>query len=180
MRWLKHFVRNNMHSHTLHSDLMALGAGYDWSCGQFSAIPAYFKQPEVRKALHLPEESQGSVFHYDSSGPASVTLYPYLIQNLDRVLIYNGDADACVPYIGNQEWTTGMHTQGVVTASKAWHPWYLQGDPVPVGSATTYKVPGTKNSFAFVTIRLAGHEVPHYTPPQAEEMFKRFVNGEEW
>jgi hypothetical protein len=37
-----------------------------------------------------------SVFHYHSSGPASVTLHPELAKKL-RVLIYNGDADACVP-----------------------------------------------------------------------------------
>ena len=36
-------------------------------------------------------------------GPASVTLYPDLIHKLDRVLIYNGDADTCVPYVGNEE-----------------------------------------------------------------------------
>lgn len=39
---------------------------------------------------------------------------------------------------------------------------------------------GAHGQFAFVTIRLAGHEVPHYTPPQAEEMFARFVAGSEW
>ena len=44
------------------------------------------------------------------AGPASVTLYPDLVKNI-RVLIYNGDADACVPYKGNEEWTEGLATQ---------------------------------------------------------------------
>ena len=32
--------------------------------------------------------------------------------------------------------------------------------------------------FAFVTIRLAGHEVPHYTPRAAFALFERFLKGE--
>ena len=66
------------------------GGGYDWTCGQFDAIPPYFKRKDVRAALHLPDERvTGSAFSYNSSGPASLTLYPRLIKAL-RVLIYNG------------------------------------------------------------------------------------------
>ena len=180
MGWLRSHVRRNLHSPTLHRELSTLGGGYDWSCGQFSAIPTYFARPDVRAALHLPAHSSGSEFRYESSGPASVTLYPNLIRSLERVLIYNGDADACVPYIGNEEWTSGMAEQGVVTKDSAWHPWYVSGTSVPAGAATTYVHPGSGHQFAFVTIRLAGHEVPHYTPARAEAVFARFVAGKKW
>eukprot|EP01043_Picozoa_sp_COSAG02_P041215 COSAG02_NODE_3399_length_6811_cov_16.128278_2_plen_66_part_00 len=50
------------------------------------------------KALHISDPGR-SVFHYHSSGPASITLHPQLAKKL-RVLIYNGDADACVPCEG--------------------------------------------------------------------------------
>ena len=69
-----------------------MGGGYDWTCGTFSALPKYFARADVRAALHLPSKSETSVFMYDSSGPASITLYPALLQKL-RVLIYNGDAE---------------------------------------------------------------------------------------
>ena len=29
------------------------------------------------------------------------------------MLIYNGDADSCVPYVGNEEWTSGLAEVGV-------------------------------------------------------------------
>ena len=101
-----------------------------------------------------------------------------------RVLIYNGDSDACVPYKGNEEWTTGMVDKGVVAEDKAWHAWFTgargNGQP-PAGYATTYKVLGANAtadaSFEFVTIRLAGHMVPGFQPAAALAFFTRFVQG---
>jgi carboxypeptidase C (cathepsin A) len=103
-------------------------------------------------------------------GPASVTLYPELIKAI-RVLIYNGDADSCVPYVGNQEWTSSMVDQGVVTELKPWHPWYsdVKGT-APAGYATTYS-----NNFTFITIKLAGHQVPKNVPATSLAFFKRFL-----
>lgn len=70
---------------------------------------------------------------------------------------------------------------GVAKPKKKWHPWYLAPNAsTPSGAATTYVVPGSDEEFAFVTIRLAGHEVPHFTSPQALEMFRRFIAGEAW
>lgn len=99
--------------------------GYPWSCGGEEAISKfvpifvhrsyvqsvwfrahcnspslhcnicrYLKSPAVMKALHISNPGQ-STFHYHSSGPASITLHPELATKI-RVLIYNGDADACV------------------------------------------------------------------------------------
>ena len=45
-------------------------------------------------------------------------IYPYLISKI-RVLIFNGDWDACVPYVDNQQWTENMGFE----ATKPWHPW---------------------------------------------------------
>ena len=70
--------------------------GYPWSCGGYPAGSRdYLGRADVMKALHIADPG-ASVFHYHSSGPASVTLHPELAKKL-RVLIYNGDADACVP-----------------------------------------------------------------------------------
>jgi len=181
-RWLRNFLRRNLHNPEARHQLAAMApAGYTWTCGQFAALPAYLLRPDVRKALHMPIEGGGSSFAYDSLGPASVTLYPDLLQAGLRVLIYNGDADSCVPYVGNEAWTAGMAEIGVAEVKRKWHPWYMKPNASrPSGAATTYNVPGNKHEFAFVTIRLAGHEVPHFAPPQALELFRRFVGGEGW
>ena len=238
MRWLRKFLRDNLSNlPAAYAELDALGGapengggGYDWTCGQFEAIPKYFKRPEVRAALHLPAVN-GATFDYKTSGPASVVLYPDLIKKI-RVLIYYGDADTCVPYIGNQEWTTSMETTGVVTEVRVracalrvgterarghreaagplgtlwrwsrggcpthtrtltrtaygwliahsrallqvapWHPWYVSRDSAPSGYATSYS-----NDFTFITIKLAGHQVPKNVPATALEFFTRFVDN---
>ena len=193
-RWLRKFLVANMQNPNAYAELEAMaagaaevrvgagagvgdvpaaGGGYDWTCGQFDALPVYFARADVRAALNLPNAKEnGSVFDYDSSGPASVTLYPKLIKQI-RVLIYNGDADSCVPYLGNEEWTASMVDQGVVTEAQAWHPWYQSEEAsAPAGYATSYS-----DDFQFLTIRLSGHQVPKNNGAAALAMFKGFLAG---
>ena len=74
---------------------MHTGGGYVWSCDGMGKMQSFFSNPAVQQALHLDTPEKSS-FGYDSSGPASITLWPELAKKL-RVLIYNGDSDACVP-----------------------------------------------------------------------------------
>ena len=108
MRWLLKKLRDRMNTGVdLNTGL--LGGGYEWSCGDTyppGAVSPWFARKDVQAALHLNAPGQ-SKFHYKTSGPASITLYPYLIKHM-RVLIYNGDADSCVPYKGNEEWVRAL------------------------------------------------------------------------
>jgi carboxypeptidase C (cathepsin A) len=185
MRWLTRYLRKQLNENRprseWHAELLGMSGGYDWGCNQLPELEKYMQRADVQAALHLTKPGL-SGFGYKQSGPASVLLYPTLIQNL-RVLIYNGDSDACVPYKGNEEWTTSMVDKGVVTEASAWHPWYLgkrsDGLP-PAGYATTYAVTNATApdaSFEFVTVRLAGHMVPGFQPKAALAFFKNFIEG---
>ncbi|KAJ1455385.1 peptidase S10, serine carboxypeptidase [Pelagophyceae sp. CCMP2097] len=188
-RWLKSFVRERPHLSRPQLDgalRLALGhaeseAGFPWDCESDPALNAYFSREDVKEALHLG--GPGSDFQYDLSGPASVLLYPELVKHM-RVLIFNGDSDACVPYKGNEEWTTGLATAGIVVEAAPWRPWYAAQTArnAPSGYVTTYTVPGkvhnaTGPDFAFLTVRLAGHMVPTFQPEAALALFQRFVSG---
>jgi len=176
MRWLLQFLREKMNTgQSPHAELAALAGGYDWSCGGLPALRQFMSKPEVQQALHLAGH-KGAQFDYRSSGPASITLYPKLVDKI-RILIYNGDADACVPYKGNEEWTEGLAASGVVKQNKAWHPWFAAGRSIPAGYATTYTVPGSSKDFSFITIRLAGHMVPAFQPLPSLAFFERFISG---
>eukprot|EP00041_Stephanoeca_diplocostata_P032674 m.1054590 g.1054590 ORF g.1054590 m.1054590 type:complete len:491 (+) comp24190_c0_seq8:136-1608(+) len=156
-----------------------LQGGYDWSCGGEDAARTYLGDANNQRALHLHNQG-ASAFSYKRSGPASVTLYPTLVKKL-RILIYNGDADGCVPYKGNEEWIDSLADTGAIVQKAEWRPWYSQPTPnssnVPAGYVTTYNVSGApENDFSFVTIRLAGHMVPTFQPTAALAFFQRFLN----
>ena len=182
MRWLKDHLRARLSTGTSAlvegSSEPAQTGGFDWSCGGMDATEKWITTPEVRAALHLPSSS-GSTFQYRSSGPASVTLWPFLATKI-RCLVYNGDADACVPYKGNEEWIDALEKTGTIAEKEAWRPWYTAKDSrAPSGYVTSYTVPSApKLDFSFVTIRLAGHMVPTFQPAASLAFYQRFVDGE--
>jgi hypothetical protein len=178
--WLTDYLREGMSNpHETHKLLSEMNGGFDWSCGGEDATLAWIMRDDVRQALHLDKYPPGSSsFRYRSSGPASITLYPELVKKL-RVLIYNGDADACVPYIGNEEWISGLEQQGVLQEKKAWSPWFAHsGAAAPAGYVTEYTVPGSDQEFSFATIRLAGHMTPTFQPEASFTMFAKWLAGE--
>jgi len=176
--FVRRFLRDNMHRprSQVNKELTALAGGYPWPCGGEDDYATFLERADVRAALNLGKPGQ-SGFDYDWSGPASITLYPELVKAL-KVLIYNGDADSCVPYTGNEEWTTGLAADGVVTETQAWRPWYATGSGIPAGYVTSYSVANSTQDFAFLTIRLAGHMVPTFRPDAAFSFFSKYLSGE--
>lgn len=132
-------------------------------------------------ALHLREKGQSSFSYSHSGGAPTFELWPSLAAKL-HVLIYSGDADACVPYKGSEDWVAALEGEGVLEETEAWRPWYLSssgsGRYAPAGYATMYKEKASGRSFGFVTVRLAGHMVPTFTPAAAFDLFSRFLAGE--
>ena len=50
-------------------------------------------------------------------------LAPGVTHGVTRRARAAGDADACVPYIGNEEWISSLETSGVLAEKEAWRPW---------------------------------------------------------
>ena len=111
----------------------------------------------MKAALHVdkvPAAANWTVcasVRYTRNTVTLIDRYPTLIAGL-RVLVYNGDADACVPWNGSEEWTRELGYK----EKNPWHPWMTSGDKREwvAGFATTYDTP---KGFAFTTIKHAGH-----------------------
>lgn len=165
-----------------------LGAHSEGGLGTTACIntyeaSAYLNQPEVQQALHVIDAGvsnwqvcgNAEGWSYQSTRPnLPRDTYPLLVSKI-RVLIYNGDWDACVPYTDNEAWTLSMG----FPIKKEWHPWlYADGDYQQVGGyATAFDVGG---EFVFTTVRGGRHEVPETAPERAFAMLATFLSDSEF
>ena len=95
-----------------------------WSAcwGSDAALVTYLNRADVQDALHVhfaPEKDQAwsnrkwevcsdKIDPYDRSATDLSSLYPKFAAKGVRVLIFSGDADACVPYVGTNQWVTEL------------------------------------------------------------------------
>ena len=110
----------------------------------------YFDSAVVRKAWHVDAVKLAHwTTCYDIDYTTTVhderAMYHELVANM-KILVYNGDADACVPWIGNEEWTRSMG----YPVAEAWRPWMVSaaGRQWTGGFVTTYN-----GNFSFLTIK---------------------------
>lgn len=190
--WLHKVLRDGIHDpYGTRDKLIEMNGGYVWDC--LSDTRSWITSADVRKALHLDKDTPGaSRFSYRRSGPASITLYPSLVKTGLRFMIFNGDADACVPYNGNAMWIRMLEEQGILTETKPWSPWYMNQnntcshtgsrESAPEckvgGGVTMFQPKGATTSFSWVTVRLSGHMVPQFRPEAAFRIYSRFLAGE--
>eukprot|EP00039_Didymoeca_costata_P018723 m.334701 g.334701 ORF g.334701 m.334701 type:complete len:473 (+) comp17413_c0_seq1:23-1441(+) len=146
----------------------------------------YFNRQEVFDAIHVraPKQRWATCgtepgWSYDRQRPnLPRDTYPLLVNNM-RVVIYNGDWDACVPYTDNEAWTSGMG----YPIETDWHPWQynltFEGTTsLQVGGySTVYKTP-SGNPFTFITVRGGRHEVPETAPDRALALLQKLINNE--
>jgi carboxypeptidase C (cathepsin A) len=162
------------------------GALNDYKCGGTEALTVWANRSDVRDALHVPATASWN--NVDGEWPeyhsTANDLRPYYKEwNADsdlalRILIYSGDADPGVMYLGSEEWTSGMG----YTEKEPWRPWTLDGQQRMGGYVTRYTTPSSASggSFDFLTIRGAGHMVPQMQPAAAIEFFTRWLNDENY
>jgi len=154
-------------------DLLMERVGGPIACIDGGAAQAYLDQDDVRTAIHAAPVSQIGNWSICTRKLAYTSNWGSLLPNYKndiipqiRVLIFNGDVDACVPYNGNEWWTS---TLGVPETS-SWASWSINGQVA--GYMTKYQM-----GFQFVTVKGAGHMVPEYKPVEALTMFSKYLTN---
>ncbi|PUZ39862.1 hypothetical protein GQ55_9G377400 [Panicum hallii var. hallii] len=84
-----------------------------------------------------------------------------------RSLVYSGDHDLVVPFIGTQAWIKSLNFSVV----DEWRPWFVDGQVA--GFTRSYS-----NNLTFATVKGGGHTAPEYMPRQCFAMFERWVSGD--
>jgi carboxypeptidase C (cathepsin A) len=129
----------------------------------------WLANPAVIEALHVKANTVG--MQYKKTATDLRPLYSTLI-NKHQMLIYSGDTDGCVPYVGTEAWTRGLN----FSVTNDWHQWFSKPDEVHGLHKAGYAV--TFDKFQFVTINGAGHMVPQFQPNFSLTMFKKFLKNE--
>ena len=147
----------------------------DIACFYDKHIINYFNRDDVKKSLHVDMDIKWDLcsffvgYSYYKQIKGSIWVFPTLIKNNLRILIFNGDADMVVPFNQNIEWIESLK----LDMEEPWRKWRAFGDKNNIsGYVTKYK------GLTFCTIKGAGHEVPRWKPKEAFYMLTKFLNNE--
>ncbi|KAK3411928.1 hypothetical protein EUGRSUZ_I00690 [Eucalyptus grandis] len=98
---------------------------------------------------------------------SAVSHHLYLNSRGCRSLIYSGDHDMVIPYLGTQSWIKTLN----LSTMDDWRPWMV-GDQV-AGFTREYS-----NGLTFATVKGGGHTAPEYLPEECFAMYKRWIHRE--
>ncbi|OVA10688.1 Peptidase S10 [Macleaya cordata] len=137
-------------------------------------LSAYWiNDKNVRKALHVRDgtvqqwQRCSDRLSYKNEISSSLRYHLTLSERGYRSLIYSGDHDITVTFIGTQAWIKSLNYSII----DDWRPWFV--DAQIGGYTRTYS-----NNMTFATLKGAGHTAPEYNPKEGFEMFKRWMDNE--
>ncbi|XP_028767749.1 serine carboxypeptidase-like 12 [Neltuma alba] len=156
-------------------DLLSTGEHSEPWCRNYNYVFSYIwaNDEEVQAALHIRKGTKkdwqrcNTSLAYTEDVTSSFPFHKNLTNKPYEVLIYSGDHDMVVPYVGTMAWVKSLN----LTESSKWRPWFVQGQ---VGGYTIeYK--RSNYSLTYATVKGAGHTAPEYNPPQCLAMFSRWL-----
>lgn len=128
--------------------------------------------PEVREALGIHEGSIGSwsrctmLSHYRHDVTTVIPYHVNLTKAGYRALVYNGDHDLDMTFVGTQEWIRSI---GYPIVSD-WRPWFANRQVA--GFTRTYA-----HNLTFATVKGGGHTAPEYRPKECQAMLDRWTSA---
>ncbi|XP_056160714.1 serine carboxypeptidase-like 2 [Syzygium oleosum] len=126
----------------------------------------------VQKALQIREGTKTEWIRCNESSSyahdvlKSTDYHRNLTEKKLRALIYSGDHDMVVPYIGTMAWIETLN----LSLSTDWEAWFVDGQVA--GYTLQYEHDNYKLTYA--TVKGAGHTAPEYKPKETLAMIYRW------
>ncbi|CAL4941338.1 unnamed protein product [Urochloa decumbens] len=126
---------------------------------------------EVRVALGIHEGSIGSwsrcrnLTHFRTDIHSVIPHHVNLTKAGYRALVYNGDHDLDMTFVGTQAWIRTLKYPIV----SDWSPWHSNGQVA--GFTRTYAY-----NLTYATVKGAGHTAPEYKPKECLDMLDRWMS----
>jgi len=127
--------------------------------------------PEVRVALGIHNGSIGSwsrcrdLTHFTTDIDTVIPHHVNLTKAGYRALVYNGDHDLDMTFVGTQAWIRSLKFPIV----SDWRPWHSNGQVA--GFTRTYAY-----NLTYATVKGAGHTAPEYKPKECLDMLNRWMS----
>eukprot|EP00261_Vitis_vinifera_P002294 XP_002266354.2 PREDICTED: serine carboxypeptidase-like 18 [Vitis vinifera] len=144
-------------------------------CRSYNYVFSYLwaNDKTVQKALHVREGTVkdwvrcNESLSYTSNVFSSVDYHRNLTKKAYRALIYSGDHDMLIPYVGTQAWIASLN----LNISEDWQPWFVDGQ------VAGFRVEYLHNKYlmTFATVKGAGHTAPEYRPKEGFAMVYRWL-----
>ncbi|XP_041010667.1 serine carboxypeptidase-like 2 [Juglans microcarpa x Juglans regia] len=145
-------------------------------CRNYDYLYSYIwaNDKTVRNALHVRD---GTITDWDRCNKSLIYAHNIITsidyqQNLTkkdlRALVYGGDHDLTIPYVGTQEWIESLD----LSIKDNWRPWFVDGQIAGYVTIYTEK----KYSLTFTTIKGGGHTAPEYKPKECLAMIDRWFS----
>ncbi|CAN1775977.1 Serine carboxypeptidase-like 2 [Linum perenne] len=137
------------------------------------SLPNWANDVTVRKALHIREGTIGKWIRCNlglDNKHDITSSFPYhlhLSAKGYRSLIYNGDHDLMVPFMGTQAWIRALNYSIV----EDWRSWHVGGQVA--GYTRTYS-----NGMTYATVKGGAHVALEDKPAECFAMFERWIHHE--
>ncbi|KAG0448191.1 hypothetical protein HPP92_027947 [Vanilla planifolia] len=146
----------------------------DIKCTTYASYLAYHwaNANVTRKALHVVEGTvkewqicNHDMFYSYMAIDSSIPYHLDLITKGYRALIYSGDHDLGMPYVGTMEWINPLN----LSILESWRSWHVDGQ---VGGYTVRY----SNNLTFATVKGGGHEPSKERNKETSTMFYRWIS----
>ncbi|KAF3320459.1 Serine carboxypeptidase-like 19 [Carex littledalei] len=143
-------------------------------CRSYSYYLSYFwaNDNATREALGIKKGTVNEWLRcrklpYEIDIKSSIKYHLNLTSKGYRALVYSGDHDLLVPFLGTQAWVRSLN----FTVVDGWRAWHVDGQTG--GFTETYS-----NNLTFATIKGGGHTAPEYQPKECMAMFGRWISNQ--
>ncbi|KAI8004989.1 Serine carboxypeptidase-like 3 [Camellia lanceoleosa] len=133
----------------------------------------WLNDDRVREALHIRKGSIGEWNRCTNGLPYTQSIWDSFQYHVNlstkgyKFLIYSGDHDMVVPFLGTQAWIRALNYSIV----DDWRSWWVQGQVA--GYTRTYS-----NRMTFATVKGGGHIAPQEKPVECRAMFERWISNQ--
>ncbi|KAL3730243.1 hypothetical protein ACJRO7_027276 [Eucalyptus globulus] len=151
------------------------GASRVW-CRSYNYLYSYIwaSDKAVQDALHVREGTIekwvrcNETLSYTYTVSDVIDIHKDLIKRGYRALIYSGDHDMVVPYVGTLAWIGTLN----LTISRDWEAWFVDGQVA--GYTTLYSY--FPSLLTYATVKGGGHTAPEYKPKECFAMINRWFD----